>query len=79
MIDATKSQNVPNGLGVDITTLVIKDLNDRAILGEKNYGERLKAHNGRDGLLDAYQEALDLCVYLRQVLEERENPIEQRI
>jgi hypothetical protein len=31
----------------------------------------LRAHNGRDALVDAYQEALDLCVYLRQVIQER--------
>lgn len=29
--------------------------------------------NGRDALLDAYQEALDLVVYLRQVIYERDN------
>lgn len=29
------------------------------------------AHNGRDALVDAYQEALDLTMYLRQAIEER--------
>jgi hypothetical protein len=32
----------------------------------------LQAHNGRDALLDAYQEALDLAIYLRQALAERD-------
>lgn len=43
----------------------------RAREGERKYGTRLKAHNGRDGLIDAYQEVLDLACYLRQVIEER--------
>lgn len=34
----------------------------------------LQAHNGRDPLVDAYQEALDLVVYLRQAIEERRAP-----
>ena len=28
--------------------------------------------NGRDALVDAFQEALDLCVYLRQAIYERD-------
>lgn len=35
------------------------------------YGTPLQANNGRNPLIDAYQEALDLCVYLRQEIEER--------
>jgi hypothetical protein len=37
----------------------------------RQYGERLAAHNGRDALQDAYEEALDLALYLRQALAER--------
>jgi len=32
----------------------------------------LVPHNGRDALRDAYEEALDLCQYLRQALYERD-------
>ena len=32
----------------------------------------LQAFNGRDALRDAYEEALDLCQYLRQALYERD-------
>jgi hypothetical protein len=46
------------------------DLKARAALGEAKYGERLRAFNGRDALVDAYQECLDLWQYLRQQLEE---------
>lgn len=61
----------PSGNGVDIAELVKIDIDARSELGKSKYGERLQAHNGRDALLDAYQEALDLCQYLRQALEER--------
>lgn len=53
-----------------IHDLVIKDMEDRKQFGLKKYGTLLQAGNGRRGLLDAYQEALDLVVYLRQCIEE---------
>lgn len=52
--------------------LVIRDIEERKALGLKRYGTLLQPHNGRDFLLDAYQEALDLCVYLRGVMFERD-------
>jgi len=54
-----------------VLDLVIKDLNDRAEAGYKKYGTYLQPHNGRDALLDAYQEVLDLSKYIRQELFER--------
>lgn len=54
-----------------IWDLVIKDMKERDETGARRYGTRLQAHNGRDALVDAYQEALDLVVYLRQAIEER--------
>lgn len=54
-----------------IVGLVIHDLAERAVLGRKKYGTDLQAHNGRDPLVDAYQENLDECMYLRQEIEER--------
>jgi hypothetical protein len=61
---------VPNGRR-SIQALVRADLEEREQTGIARYGTPLQAHNGRDGLIDAYQEALDLCCYLRQVIEER--------
>lgn len=55
-----------------IWDLVIADMAQRDVDGQRKYGTRLQANNGRDALVDAYQEALDLCVYLRQVIEERD-------
>lgn len=51
--------------------LVLKDMEERRKHGIEKYGTPLQPHNGRDPLIDAYQEALDLCVYLRQAIEER--------
>ncbi len=52
--------------------LVQQDMIARDELGAKRYGTRLQPHNGRDCLRDAYEESLDLCVYLRQVIYERD-------
>jgi len=54
-----------------IQDLVIADITARKEVGLERYGTLLQAHNGRDALMDAYQEALDLAIYLRQVIEER--------
>lgn len=45
--------------------LVVADMKERDNTGYKKYGTRLQPHNGRDAMVDAYQEALDLAVYLR--------------
>lgn len=52
--------------------LVMMDMDARDKAGEKRYGTRLRPHNGRDVMIDAYQEALDLVVYLRQAIYERD-------
>lgn len=51
--------------------LVIKDMYDRNSEGCLKYGIPLQPHNGRKSLVDAYQEALDLAVYLRNEIYER--------
>jgi hypothetical protein len=51
--------------------LVIADMRERDQIGRKKYGTPLQPGNGRDSLVDAYQEALDLVVYLRNEIEER--------
>lgn len=53
-----------------IWELVVEDMKQRDQVGRERYGTPLQAHNGRDALIDAYQEALDQCVYLRQAIEE---------
>ena len=58
--------------GEAIQDLVIQDIEDRKRIGLERYGTLLQAHNGRDSLLDAYEEAIDLSLYLKQALVERE-------
>jgi hypothetical protein len=58
---------------IPIWELVIEDMRQRDNDGRAKYKTPLQAFNGRDALMDAYQEALDLAVYLRQALAERES------
>ena len=62
---------VPNQLPA-IQDLVMRDLQERKAIGIKRYGTALQPHNGRDAMLDAYEEAQDLCMYLRQAIYERD-------
>ena len=55
----------------DVQSLVIQDIERRREIGIERYGTALQAFNGRDALVDAYEEAIDLCMYLRQMIEER--------
>jgi len=69
--DAAAAQPAPTGDGESVTDAMIQDLVDRREAGKKKYGTELKTNNGRDPLVDAYQEALDLSAYLRQEIMER--------
>lgn len=60
----------PNG-GPSMHDLLIADIQSRKQFGLTKYGTILQANNGRDALQDAYEEAIDLIVYLRQAIEER--------
>lgn len=61
---------IPN-TSTPIVDLVMQDMQERKRLGIQRYGVALQANNGRDALRDAYEEALDLAIYLRQAMEER--------
>jgi len=49
---------------------VMADIEDRASLGCEKYGTYLQTFNGRDALIDLYQEMLDAVQYLRQRIDE---------
>lgn len=53
-------------LGLPFASKLRADLEARSAFGEAKYGTRLRAWNGRDAAVDAYQEALDLLMYLHQ-------------
>jgi len=71
MSDARTNEPAPTGNGTPIADLVLDDIAERVEMGKKKYGTKLRANNGRKALWDAYQEALDLVMYLRQEIEER--------
>lgn len=73
MSNAATPQPPPQQGRHNVLLFVVRDLHDRAMAGKVKYGTMLESHNGRDALMDAYQEALDLCMYLRQVILERDN------
>lgn len=58
--------------GPAVWDLVMADMRQRDAVGAARYGQRLVAHDGRDSVRDAYEEALDLACYLRKVLLERD-------
>jgi len=51
---------------------VLKDLEARKQKGISTYGQALMTQNGRNALLDLYEELLDAVVYLKQAMLERE-------
>lgn len=70
-MEHNKPQPAPKGKGREITPLVIKDLEMRSAMGKEKYGETLRAFNGRDPLVDLYQELIDAVQYIRQLIEEQ--------
>jgi len=67
----TQPKPTPNN-NPAVWDLVLSDMAARDKLGQARYGTRLQPHNGRDTLKDAYEEALDLAVYLRAAIFERD-------
>lgn len=79
---AAQVQPAPTGNGIDVAAeaaddlrrmgfvSIAEDIEARIRLGEKKYGTRLKSHNGRDAMLDAYQEILDGINYSKQLVIE---------
>jgi len=69
----TSEQTAPTpNEGPPVWDLVMADMRERDAEGRRRYGTPLQPFNGRKPLVDAYQEALDQVVYLRQEIYERE-------
>lgn len=69
---AALPQPAPTEGQADVTDLVIRDLVARRAMGTAKYGTPLRTFNGRNALMDAYQEVLDLANYLRQRIAEED-------
>ena len=71
MSRAHTPEPMPRDGKADVLPAVIVDLKQRSRVGTLKYGTPLQTHNGRNALMDAYQEALDLVMYLKQCLMEQ--------
>jgi len=69
--EAATNEPSPSPGQTDIWPLVLQDIKARVDMGIGKYDTVLQSNNGRDSLMDAYQEAIDLVMYLRQAIEER--------
>jgi len=61
-----------------IIELLIEDIQGRDTVGRAKYGKPLLSFDGRRTLQDAYEEALDLAVYIKKEMVERAE-LERRI
>ena len=57
---------------------IVLDMADRNDMGRSKYGQTLRAGDGRDHLIDEYQESLDCVVYIMQQIEEVGPAVAQR-
>jgi len=58
---------------------MVSDMRERDQFGHDKYGVRIQPHNGRDNLIDAYQELLDSLVYFRSSLFEQDDDVLMQI
>lgn len=72
MSGAAVHEPLPQPGKTPVADLVLADIQARVDAGFQKYGTKLMTHNGRDPLWDAYQEAIDLVMYLRQAIAERD-------
>lgn len=64
---------------IKILSQVYNDLKERDRKGIETYGTSLTTFNGRNSLLDAYEEVLDLAMYIKQKLEEDKHITEKAV
>lgn len=67
-VDQICHENAYGASGV--ISRVLMDMSERDAIGRQRYGTALTSGNGRDSLVDAYQEYQDACVYLVTALDE---------
>ncbi len=67
---AKQEQSRGNPTTHDDLMLVSRALTLRAEMGKAKYGTYLRANNGRNALVDLYQELLDALMYSQQCMEE---------
>jgi hypothetical protein len=65
-------QPAPTGNGAVVLDAVLEDFRVRGEMGLKKYGTKLRTFNGRNALVDLYQELQDACLYAKQRLMEED-------
>ena len=71
LIGASAGTPPPGMISSDaLAAIITAEMAERDETGRQRYGTPLTTHNGRDHLVDAYQEALDLAVYMRAHIAE---------
>ena len=70
--DSTVYEPPPEQSEGDVWIEVIEDMKARRKMGIEKYGTPLQPDNGRNALVDAYQEILDAAVYLKQKIVENQ-------
>jgi hypothetical protein len=70
--DSTQPKPEPTADSQSVTDAVIADMVQRREHGVRKYGVELMTNNGRDALLEIYQELLDATMYTKQLLMERD-------
>lgn len=79
MADVANAKNRGDIVAVENIMSVMMDIVARVKMGEAKYGTVLQANNGRNALLDAYQERIDELIYMRQALKEIEHHKEKML
>ena len=64
------SAHLSLGVGENVLPIVIVDMHARDAVGLQRYGIPLTSGDGRDHLIEAYEEMLDASVYLTNALDE---------
>ena len=67
-VDQMRHENAYGSSGV--IAIVLADMRERDAIGRQRYSTPLTSGNGRDHLVDAYQELLDGSVYMVTELDE---------
>lgn len=74
--DPATDQPLPKGGEVEVQQALINAIAARRELGIRKYGQPVMTHNGRNPLRDAWEEVIDLAVYLTQALLESGEDLE---
>lgn len=70
-MDPDADQPPPKPGGVPVQAVLIEALKRRMAFGLKKYGRPLETHNGRDPLIDMWEEMLDMVSYWTQYILEQ--------